>query len=303
MLLEAFFDLHYRPRKLHGKSQSAVRLYRVLFSNFARTLGRKPMIQDLTNERVQEHMQRLLDLGRARATANRDRCSLVALWRYAAQLKMLDSWPDVPKEPEPQRAPQAWLREDIDLLFKAVGEMEGNLRGTDVPWSLWFELLIRMMLDTGERVGAIREARWTWFERGSLLVPAEFRKGGKRDKYFPLSRETVELLSQMRKISCDKTNVFVWTYSKTYLWNRYKKLVESSGLPSGRQSQTHRLRKTHASVAHAAGLDAQKLLDHSSARTTARYIDARFATEVKPSDVLSAWLSNPPAPPEIRKQA
>lgn len=303
MLLEDFFRLHYRPKKLHGKSATSVRLYYVMFNNFARTLEHRPTLADLTNEKVQAHMQRLLDMGRSRATANRDRCSLVALWRYAVQIKMVDTWPDVPKESEPHRSPQAWLREDIEALLEAARNAKGTIRQTSVPWALWFELLIRIMLDTGERVGAIREAKWSWLERGSLLVPAEFRKGGKRDKYFTLSQETVQLLVQMRKVSTDKVSVFPWTYSKTYLWNRYKRLVESAGLPCGRQSQTHRLRKTHASVAHAAGLDAQKLLDHSSARTTARYIDPRFTCETKPSEILAAWLRNPPTQTEQRRQA
>ena len=302
MLLREFFYQQYKPKKLHGKSANTVRLYDVLFRNFARTLGRAPLLGDLTNENVQAHMQRLLDDGRTKATANRDRCSMVALWRYALKLKLLESWPDIPKEIEPFREPQAWLREDIEKLFTAVSELEGNLRGTSVPWSLWFELLIRIMLDTGERVGAVREARWSWIENGSLLVPAEFRKGGKRDKFFPLSQESIELIQKMQKLSCDRTKIFVWTYSKTYLWNRYNRLIELAGLPNGRQSKTHRLRKTHASVAHAAGLDAQKLLDHSSSRITARYIDARFSNDTKASEVLTNWLRTPP-PEEKRKQA
>lgn len=303
MLLKEFFYRQYKPKKLHGKSANTVRLYDVLFRNFEKSIGHCPTLDDLTNECVQGHMQRLLDDGRAKATANRDRCCLIALWRYAAQLDLITRWPDVPKETEPIREPQAWLREDIDKLFLAVSQLTGTLKNTSVPWSMWFELLIRMMLDTGERIGAIREARWNWIENGSLLVPAEFRKGGKRDKFFPLSKESIELIGKIRKISCDKTKIFVWTYSSTYLWNRYNRLIESAGLPNGRQSKTHRLRKTHASVANAAGLDAQKLLDHSSARITARYIDARFATDVKASEVLANWLRTPPITPEARKQA
>jgi len=302
MLLREFFYQQYKPKKLHGKSVNTVRLYDVLFRNFARTLKRAPTLDDLTNDAIQAHMQRLLDDGRTKATANRDRCSMVALWRYAAKQGIIDRWPDVPKEVEPIREPQAWLREDIEKLFNAVAKLEGCLRDTRVPWSLWFELLIRVMLDTGERIGAVREARWNWLDNGSLLVPAEFRKGGKRDKFFPLSKETIDLLFKMRKVSSDKTQIFPWTYSATYLWNRYNRLIETAGLPNGRHSKTHRLRKTHASVANAAGLDAQKLLDHSSSRITARYIDARFSTDVKASDVLAAWLRTPP-PTQARKKA
>ena len=259
------------------------------------------LINDLNHDTVQGHMQRLLDLGRAKATANRERVCLVALWRYAAQLKMVDTWPDVAKEKEPIRTPQAWMREDVEAILAATTRLTGDLHGTLIPAWLWWRTLIRLILDTGERIGAVREARWEWLEKSSILVPAEFRKGGKADKWFPLSVETIQLLGQIKNHTDDKKHIFPWHYCETYLWNRYRKLIEDAGLPTGRNCGYHRLRKTFASVSHAAGLNAQELLDHSSAKITARYLDPRRTTQA--STILAEWLRNPPAAKEDRKKA
>lgn len=302
MLLRDFFALRYRPRKLHGKSDNTIRIYNVCFNNFAQTLHHDPLVADLTDDNLLMHMQRLLDLGRAKATANRDRVCLVALWRHASKLKILDTWPDVPKEKEPIRAPQAWLREEIQRLLASTMLLDGEIPGTDIPQWLWWRTLIRLILDTGERIGAVREAEWVWITGDAILVPAENRKGGKRDKMFVLSPDTLELLRKLRDKSTDR-KIFPWPYSNTYLWNRYKKLLERAGLPTGRKRGMHALRRTTASVAHAAGLDAQTLLDHSSSRITQRYLDIRFTRQSQASQAITAWLSGPPAPPEIRKQA
>ena len=302
MKLRDFFERHYRLRKLHGKSEKTLRIYHVCFNNLERFLTRIALVSDLNHDCVQGHMQRLLDLGRAKATANRERVCLVALWRYAAQLKLVDSWPDVAKEKEPTRIPQAWLREEIDALLAAATRMPGVMLRTKIPTWLWWRTMIRLILDTGERIGAVRECRWQWLSVDSILIPAEFRKGGKADKWFSLSRETVELLAKIKAATDDRISIFPWHYCETYLWNRYKKLVESAGLPTGRLCGYHRLRKTVASVANAHGIDAQKLLDHSSSRITDRYLDPRFQRDTKASDVLANWLRNPPKD-EKKRQA
>jgi len=301
MKLTEFFTVHYQPKRLHGKSKNTVRLYEVCFRNMARTLGRDPTLADLTNENISAHMQRLLDEGRSKATANKERCQLVALWRYASRIRMIDGWPDVPKEQEPARVPMAWTREDIDKLLQACARTEGTIKDSSIPNWLWWTTLVRIMLDTGERVGAVTAARWSWIENGSILIPAEARKGAKRDKWFALSPQTMIYISQLRKLTAGD-RVFYWPYCSTYLWNRYQRILASADLPTGRKSSTHRLRKTHASVGFAAGLDPQELLDHTDRRTTQRYLDPRFSREIQPSKIIADWLRNPPKV-EKRKQA
>jgi integrase len=301
MRLESFFDDIYQPKKLHGKSANTVRLYRVCFRNYGKTLGREPLLADLTNENVSKHMQRMLDEGRSKATANKERCELVALWRYASQLKLIDTWPDVPKEQEPVRTPQAWTVGDMQKLLAAAHKTEG-LIGTAPAW-LWWVTLIRFCLDTGERIGAVLATEWDWVESDSVVIRAEARKGSKQDKWTRLSGETLDLLRQLRQYRQPGNMVFAWPYSYTYFWREYSKLLEKAGLPTGRRCGAHRLRKTAASVSYAAGLNPQDLLGHTDRRTTQRYLDPRFTRETQPSQILADWLRNPQTTDEKRRQA
>jgi integrase len=215
---------------------------------------------------------------------------------------MVDNFPDVPKENEPQRVPQAWLQEEVEQLLSTISGLDGTMRGTTIPNWLWWRTLVMVILDTGERIGAVRQAEWDWVSAESILIPAEFRKGGKRDKWFPLSPDTQQLLVQLRHITDDKRKVFPWHYCEMYIWTQYRSILEKAGLPTGRKCGFHRHRKTHASVAYAAGLDPQELLDHCDRRTTQRYLDARFSRKTQASDILADWLRNPPTT-EKRKQA
>lgn len=302
MLLRDFFKDKYCPRKLFDKSVNTVRIYGVCISNFERTLGHSAQLEHLTDDNLIRHMSRMVADGRANATANRDRTCLLALWRYAIRLQLLSDWPDVPRRTEPLRTPRAWMHADVTKLLQTLGKLEGNMKGTSIPNALWWQGLIGVVLDTGERIGAVRVIQWNWIEGDELNVIGEVRKGGKRDKPYILSPETLGTLKRIRQVSTEKTLVFPWNFCETYLWTCYAKILKSAGLPAGRENKFHRLRKTVASVAHAAGLDAQELLDHQSRRTTQRYLDPRYQRTTQASQVLADWLRNPPAEAK-RKQA
>lgn len=299
MLLDVFFETHYRIRKLRGKSNETSRLYRISVSNFSRFLGRPARLADLTNDNVSAHMQWMLDRGREKATANKDRSQLLALWRFATRCGLLTTFPDVAPEVEPVRVPTAWLQSDISKLLLAVDAMPGSVG--DVPASLWWRTLIEVCLDTGERIGAVIQAKRDWLQGDWLLFPAEARKGGKRDRMYKLSQSTVERLAELRQHT--GAELFPWPYCHNYLWKRFKAILEQAGLPAGRRDKFHRLRRTTASVVYAAGMDAQDVLDHQNKRTTQRYLDPRFTRQTQASQVLADWLRNPPAPsPDLKRR-
>lgn len=293
MLLLDFFETIYRVRRLRGKSPETSRLYRISIRNLARTLGRQPKLSDLTNDNVSLHIQAQLDRGLAKATANKDRQQLLTMWRYATQQGLKDTWPDVPPEVEPQRVPQAWLAEDLEKLFGAVDSL--TTRIGEVPARHWWRGVLMTCLDTGERIGAVRKIRWEWLEGAWLLIPAEARKGGKRDRRYLLSRHTVSVLAAIRKDTAG-AEVFPWPYCDMYIWSKFSQLLEAAGLPKGRRDKFHRLRRTTASVVHQAGMDATEALDHAQRRTTQRYLDPRFSRDDQPSKIIADFLRNPPPP-------
>lgn len=300
MKVSTFFDNYYAPNRLLGKSQNTFRLYRICFRHLARTLGREAFLSDLEDEIIKKHLQKLLDEGRAKATVNKERCSIVALWRYACQRGLIEKWPDIPKQKEPERTPIAWMRDDIKRLLAECERTQGMV-GT-CPAGLFWTTLVRICLDSGERIGALMQSEWSWLDNGSINIRGEVRKGGKRDKWFQLSDETNDLLMKMRNYRQSQF-IFHWPYSHTYIWNRYAKILERAGLPTGRKCGWHRIRKTSASVAYQAGLDPQELLDHTDRRTTQRYLDPRFTRATQASSILADWLRNPPVVHKQKKQA
>ncbi len=289
MLLTEFFNDHYVPRKLRGKSERSVILYRLCIKRFAETVGHNPTVSDLTEDNVLKHLSRRQKV--APATRNKELAELTAMWRLAAQKKMLETWPEIQPEPEPERDPIAWLAEEMQQLLNAATRQLGDIEG--VPAWLWWHGLIRLVLDTGERISAVRVAKWNWIQGEWLMVPAEARKGKTRDRRYRLSDVTQQVLAQIRDCKTGDSSVFPWPYCDGYLWDKYKAILDQAGLPSDRKHKFHALRKTTGSVAHAAGLDATDCLDHSDRRTTQRYLDPRFVRDKQPCDVLAEYLRSP----------
>lgn len=289
MLLTSFFETVYKPRKLRGKSPDSIRLYRLTLNQFGLTLERPAKIADLTEDNVLAHLSRRSAV--AAATRNKELSQLLSLWRLAAQRGLLKGWPDIDREHEPERAPIAWMPDELHRLLDAASTMPGSVG--QVPAKTWWPGLIRLALDTGERIGAIRQAQWSWVQGEWLLVPAETRKGKTRDRRYRLSPETTDALKAIKKINPADKNVFPWPYCASYIWDKYRKVLRRAGLPTGRKYMLHCLRKTVGSAVHAAGLDAQDVLDHADKRTTRRYLDPRFTRVEQPCDILATMLANP----------
>ena len=302
MKISDFFEVNYRVKRLRSRSQNTLRLYRSSIRNFEKTLGRTATLDDFTDENIGLVMQTMLDRGCSPYTANKERSQLLAMWRFAHQQLLVKAWPTIMAEKEPERVPQAWLAVDVHQLMDAVGKLTGSVGAA--PAALWWRSLLSVCLDTGERIGAVSQAKWAWLDRDWILIPAEARKGGRRDRRYQLNTLTLELLAELR--ACTTLHhagalMFAWPYHPTYLWTRYTRILEMAGLPHGPKDKFHRLRKTLGSVAYAAGLDAQDILDHQSRKTTKKYLDPRFSRDVQPAHVLAQWLRNPKPTSPLRK--
>lgn len=289
MRLSDFFTTIYRPQRLLGKSPNTTRLIEVAIRNFGRTIATAPRLEHLTDDLIRQHMQAQLDKGRTIGTANRDASTLLAMWRHAHKLGMIEKYPQVTLLQEPQRTPEAWTAEQLARLFDTIDRQEGHFG--PVPRSLWWRTLVMVCLETAERVGAVRQAQWGWISGNWINVPAEARKGGRRDRAYRLSPETVGHLLAIRMVSPKK--VFPWPYSDGYLWRLFGELLGQAGLPAGRRNKFHMLRRTTASAVYAAGMDPQEALDHQYRRTTKRYLDPRFQRSEQACDVLASFLEVP----------
>lgn len=299
MTLCELFDL-YRSKRLRGRSPNTVRLYRHTLASFAKTLGRTPTLADLTDETVERHLWRVVESGGSPASANKDRSQIIALWRFAAQRKMVDCWPDVTAMREPERVPMGWLPDEIDALLDACRretQPYGQLPGAD-----WFVALVQLLLDTGERIGAIRQLPRSALQDHYVLVPAHLRKGRTRDRLYPIQPTTVAAIETVLRQHSD-SRMLPDPYSTTYIYRRFDLILDRAGLPKDRRSKFHRLRRTVASAVARSGGDATAALDHASPKTTKKYLDPRIVGNEHVSDILAAYLRDPKLRTRKKKDA
>ena len=283
--LRHFFFKHYKPKRLLGKSANTTRLYEVGFRKLSRFLGRPALLSDLNDDTVSSYLAAEADYN-SMSTVAKEFCQLMAIWRFAVRRQFLTTWPELVK-PEPSHAiPDAWTREELASLFKAIAALGGDYNG--IPESLWWEGLVRTILDTGERIGALLQTKWDDLQGEWLTVPATSRKGKLSGKVFKLSERTQEVLQRMRPESKEPL-IFPWFAVYTSLWDKFGKILDDAGLPSGRRSKFHKIRRTVATYYEAAGGNATVLLGHSSRKITEAYIDQRFVKTPQPCDLIEPY--------------
>lgn len=283
----------YCPRRLVGASPSTLRQYEIQFRHFERFLSHEPTLDDLTSQSVGGLLQWLLDGGdgrgvRSPATVNKCRSHLVAIWSVAAARGVATEPPEVNRLPEPEPQPVAWRMNEIAALLLACHKMRGEIMGLPAP--IYYESLLRVWLDGGERTWATMAVRMEWLDwnSGWLRIPAGARKGKSKSMDYRLKASTMASLGRMREPSRDM--LFPWPWSVGLFYKRYDELLEIAGLPTGRKRKGQGMRITFATHLELHGGDATRALRHSSRSTTERsYLDRTLLTDKSPSDILPDW--------------
>lgn len=285
--LEELLDL-YIAKRLKAGSPNTIRLYKHSIRSFGKSLGRTPLLRDLTDDNLERHMWGIVQRGGSPASANKDHGQLTALWRFASHNRLVESWPNVRTLVEPERVPMGWLPDEIDRLFKSIDQQTG------VVWTVraneWWRALILLLLDTGERIGAIRKLERQHFQGNWMLIPANIRKGKKRDKLFPLNEDTIAALKQVG-IQHDTDLLFPWDRCEMYIYRRFNDILKRAKLSHDRRSKFHRIRRTVASAVKSQGGDPTAAMDHASPRTTRRYLDPRIVGDVPTANLVAKWRS------------
>lgn len=281
-LRAVYLDL-YRPHKLAGCSEKTHRQYLVQFGHLERFLRRPATLGDLNDDTLIRCMG-WLRKSRSAPTVNKFRSHMLALWRFLARKHVVPVWPDVLALKEPERIPRAWSPDELGTLLAAARATEGRIGS--VPAGLWWFALLLVCWDTGERITAVRLCRWDDLDFAGrwIYFPAENRKGGKRDRQFRLHPDTIAALKAIR--SPARERVFFWPWTETSLWSHFTRILVRAGLPHDRKSKFHRIRRSVATHAEAAGLNATEILGHSCRRVTEGYLDPRFLDKPQAADVL-----------------
>ncbi len=256
--------------------------YHFAINNLRQFVGHEPTTDDLVDDNVAGMMGLLLRQGLAPKTINERRGRINALWTWLAKRGVVKTFPTTQAMPEPERAPLAWTREEVSRIMRECDVEGGWIAG--VPARLWWTSLHNVCWDSGERIGALMEARWSHLTADYLTLPAEIRKGGRMDRVYHLHPDTLAGLERIRLPV--RELIWPWELSPNMLWLRYKKILKRAGLSFDRKSMFHRMRKSVASHFQAAGGNATALLGHQDARTTRAYIDERIAPAPQAIDRL-----------------
>lgn len=278
----------YIEKRLRGKSANTVRLYKHSIASFEKTLKRQATLDDLTDDNIERHMWRIVQKGGSPASANKDHGQLTALWRFASRNRITETWPNVRTMQEVERVPMGWMPDECNRLLRAA-RCESGMVAT-VPAKLWWESLLMLLFDTGERIGAIKSLKKEHFQGDWVLVPAALRKGNKRDRIYKIQPTCASLITKLIECNTASEDMFPWDRCESYIYNRYRSILKRAELPTDRRSKFHRIRRTVASAVACSGGNASDALDHASPRTTKRYLDPRIVGGIKPSDIMSAFL-------------
>lgn len=221
---------------------------------------------------------------RSAYTAEKERSQLFAMWRCAADRRMVECRPTLQPTQMPSRIPTAWSIDQLKSLVTTAKAAPGFIG--DVPARVFWPALILVLWQSAERIGAIMSCKKSDYSRPRILVRAEYRKGGKRDKLYTFTEPVCDLLDVLAS-SGKSEMLFNWTKNREYMWPMFGKLIEAAGIPSQRKARFHQLRRSAATHFTASGGDAVALLDHSNPRTTKAYLDPRYVdTGPKPCDIL-----------------
>lgn len=293
-LLEVYFRENPRIRHEHSKNH-----YRWAISDLAEYLGREPLVSDLSVERIAGLMVWLRD-GRRRLTpagVNGRRHRLGALWRWCASRGWILPPTYIPLAVEPQKIPQAWTVDELKQLFWAASRCPGSYDG--ISLRVWWPAFLGIMWDSGERTTAVMSLEWRHLRSdGVLHVPAQIRKGQRRDMVYRLHSDTLLTLAVVKaaRYRGPDSQIFgTGHYSKFYY--KYDRLLKLAGLPTGRLNGPHKLRRSFATYIKLLGGDATAALGHSSDAVTRRsYLDPTIC-ESAPNEKLFRLLPAQPAVP------
>lgn len=273
----------YRLRNLRSASQESIRLWDIALRLLDRYLGRPATSDDLDEDTFAGFILWRRQTVSA-ATVNRDLTSLLALWRWAHRVGKVDRWPQVELEKVPERIPVAWTQAEFNQLIRTAKRLDEFIGC--IPARLWWHGLLMLLFDSGERITAALDLKWTQVDLpgGWVRFVAETRKGKRRDSIVRICSDTVQAIGSLEPRHSEM--VFPWPFCRGYIWDRYGKVLQKAGLPDDRSRKFHCVRKTTASYVEAAGGNATQALRHSSRQTTLAYLDPRIVQPAQATDFL-----------------
>lgn len=269
-LREIFLD-KIAPHKDLSDRTSA--MYEATLDRFRDFLGREATVDDLDDfvaarfirwRRTHQHSKYKLI---SPASLAKDSAHLRSLWTWLAKKRWKRSdgelleFPDYARPKVPKPVPKAYKAEELAQLVAMGKRRKGLISGKPAAW--YWPSKIMAMFQTGERIGAILQLRWSEvdLERCTLTFLAATRKGHRETITRPITKDLAAMLATQK--GPPEARVWPWLDDREALsaYNSLRVLCRIAGVP---YKPFHAIRKSTASYLKRAGISAKKQLGHSS---------------------------------------
>ena len=263
-----------RIANLKNLSARSVTMYESTLDRFRDHLGHEPTLDDLDDLKVAKFLRwrgtTVHDQRRgliSPASLAKDSAHLRTIWNWCARKRMkradgeLIEFPDYSRPRVPKPVPKAYKADELSRLVAHAKCRKGYVKGKPAAW--YWTTKIQAMFQTGERIGAMMEIRWSEvdLERHTLTFLAATRKGHRETITRPITPELSKMLAAQKGAPSER--VWPWLDDREMLscYASLKVLCRVAGVD---YKPFHAIRKSTASYLKRAGISAKKQLGHSS---------------------------------------
>jgi integrase len=284
-----------------------VAMYVATLARLRDFLGREPTVDDLDDltiakflrwRRVTQHSRWKLI---SPASLAKDSAHIRTLWNWLAKKRWKRSdgqmieFPDYARPKVPRPVPKAYKAEELVRLVEVGRQRKGLVSGVPAAW--YWPTKIMAMFQTGERIGAVLQIRWSEvdLERHTLTFLAQHRKGHRETITRPITPDLAKMLAIQK--GPPEARVWPWLDDREPLsaYNSLRVLCRVAGVD---YKPFHAIRKSTASYLKRAGISARKQLGHSSEEMAEQhYYDEEITGRESNLDYLPD-LDRPKQPPE-----
>lgn len=263
-----------RIAHLKNLSDRSVTMYQSTLDRFRDFLGHEATVEDLDDLVVSKFLRwrsvtvHYAPRGRiSPASLAKDSAHIRTIWNWCAKKRFkradgeLIEFPDYARPRVPKPVPKAYRAEELAKLVAVAKRRKGYIRGKPAAW--YWPTKILAMFQTGERIGAIMELRWSEvdLERCTLTFLAATRKGHRETITRPITPELARMLATQKGAPDER--VWPWLDDREMLscYASLRVLCRCAGVE---YKPFHAIRKSTASYLKRAGVSAKKQLGHSS---------------------------------------
>lgn len=211
--------------------------------------GRDPLLSEATDDMLSKWVkERSLKI--AAFTMHRRRGAVITVKKHAAEAGMCDFPRRVRKVPLPQLDPEAWTRNEFQLLLGGAAALPGRLKNY-VPRSVYFTALLWADYNTGLRKEDALNFDMRNVRDGSYFCQITKTSVWHSVQLYPETIAALEAIGGRYPLQ--------WPQSPKMLYYWIKVACVTSNVPYAALQQ---MRRTGATHVHVAGGDAEKFLGH-----------------------------------------